>query len=71
VRALRTLALHALGRFADRFGLGAGLSEQIRWRGARDPGHDRGTVLVQAMLMLVGGGESCADIKHLRAQNRL
>ena len=27
-----------------------------------------GKVLVQAMLMLAGGGESCADIEHLRAQ---
>jgi hypothetical protein len=35
------------------------------------PVHDRGKVLVQAMLMLAGGGESCADIEALRAQERL
>ncbi len=29
--------------------------------------HDRGKVLVQAALMLAGGGESCLDIEHLRA----
>jgi hypothetical protein len=28
-------------------------------------------VLVQAMLMLAGGGESCADIEHLRGQETL
>ena len=32
------------------------------------PVHDRGKVLTQAMLMLAGGGEACADIEHLRAQ---
>ena len=30
--------------------------------------HDRGKVLVQAMLMLSGGGEACTDIERLRAQ---
>lgn len=65
------VGLHALGRFADRLGFGARLSEQIGWVGERAPVHDRGTVLVQAMLMLAGGGESCADIEHLRAQDRL
>lgn len=30
--------------------------------------HDRGKVLVHSSLMLAGGGESCADIEHLRAQ---
>jgi hypothetical protein len=35
------------------------------------PLHDRGKVLVQSMLMLAGGGESCADIEHLRAQGDL
>lgn len=33
--------------------------------------HDRGKVLTQAMLMLAGGGEACADIEHLRSQGRL
>ncbi len=65
------VGLHALGAFADRLGLGARLSEQIPWAGERPPVHDRGTVLTQAMLMLAGGGESCADIEHLRAQVRL
>jgi Transposase DDE domain group 1 len=65
------VGLHALGRLADRLGLGARLSEQVGWAGERAPVHDRGTVLVQAMLMLAGGGESCADIEHLRVQARL
>ena len=33
--------------------------------------HDRGKVLVHCSLMLAGGGESCADIEHLRAQGDL
>jgi hypothetical protein len=65
------VGLHALGAFADRLGLGDGLSERIRPAGERLPVHDRGKVLVHAMLMLAGGGESCADIEHLRAQDRL
>ena len=65
------VGLHALGRFADRLGLGSRLSAQIGWAGERAPGHDRGTVLTQTMLMLAGGGESCADIEHLRTQDRL
>ena len=39
--------------------------------GERLPFHDRGKVLVQSMLMLAGGGESCADIEALRAQESL
>ncbi|HLG68424.1 MAG TPA: IS1380 family transposase [Acidimicrobiales bacterium] len=35
------------------------------------PLHDRGKVVLQAMLMLAGGGESCADIEHLRAEAAL
>lgn len=35
------------------------------------PGHDRGKVLVQTALMVAGGGESFADIEHLRAQRDL
>ena len=65
------VGLHALGAFADRLGLGRRLSRQIGWAGERGPVHDRGTVLVQSMLMLAGGGESCADIEHLRSQPRL
>jgi hypothetical protein len=33
--------------------------------------HARGKVLVQAMLMLAGGGEACADIERLRSQPAL
>jgi hypothetical protein len=65
------VGLHALGAFADRLGLGEALSARIPPAGERLPLHDRGKVLVQAMLMLAGGGESCADIEALRAQERL
>jgi hypothetical protein len=37
----------------------------------RAPLHDRGKVLVQTALMLAGGGESCADIEHLRCEEDL
>lgn len=60
------VGLHALGSFADRLGLGDALSARIPWSGAGFPIHDRGKVLVQAALMLAGGGESCLDIEHLR-----
>ena len=65
------VGLHALGCFADRLGLGDALSARIPadWRAA--PVHDRGKVLVHAALMLAGGGESCADIEHLRLQSDL
>jgi hypothetical protein len=62
------VGLHALGAFADRLGLGDSLSARIAITGERLPLHDRGKVLTQAMLMLAGGGEACADIEHLRAQ---
>ena len=65
------VGLHALGAFADRLGLGDALSARIPPRGERLPLHDRGKVLVQAMLMLAGGGEACTDIEHLRAQPAL
>ena len=65
------VGLHALGAFADRLRFGEHLSGQIGWTGERAPVHDRGTVLTQAMLMLAGGGESVADIEHLRTQDRL
>jgi Transposase DDE domain group 1 len=65
------VGLHAFGAFADRLGLGNALSSAIPPRGERMPLHDRGKVLVQSMLMLAGGGESCADIEHLRAQEDL
>ena len=65
------VGLHALGAFADRLGVGDALSARIPPAGERLPLHDRGKVLVQAMLMLAGGGESCADIEALRVQERL
>ena len=65
------VGLHALGVFGDRLGLGVSLSSRIPIAGERLPLHDRGKVLVQAMLMLAGGGEACADIEHLRAQPAL
>jgi len=63
--------LHALGRFADRVGLGASLSAAIPWVGERAPVHDRGVVLTHAMLMLAAGGEACSDIEFLVSQPRL
>jgi hypothetical protein len=69
--AVAHVGLHALGSFADRLGLGDALSARIPPAGERLPVHDRGKVLTQAMLMLAGGGESCADIEALRAQERL
>ena len=65
------VGLHALGCFADRLGLGDSLSAAIPFRGERLPLHDRGKVLVQMALVLAGGGESCLDIEHLRAQEDL
>ena len=65
------VGLHALGAFGDRLGLGHSLSSRIAITGERLPLHDRGKVLVQAMLMLAGGGEACSDIEALRAQERL
>jgi len=65
------VGLHALGALADQLGLGASLSSRIAPRGERQPLHDRGKVLVQMSLVLAGGGESCADIEHLRAQEEL
>ena len=65
------VGLHALGCFADRLGLGDSLSRAIPVTGERRPVHDRGKVVVQAALMLAGGGESCLDIEHLRAQEDL
>ena len=65
------VGLHLLGSFADRLGLGDSLSTAIVPAGERLPLHDRGKVLAQAMLVLAGGGEACADIEHLRAQPEL
>ena len=60
-----------IGTFADQIGLGASLSSCIASTGERAPLHDRGKVLVQMALVLAGGGESCSDIEHLRAQDTL
>jgi hypothetical protein len=65
------VGLHALGALADQLGLGAALSSRIAPRGERAPLHDRGKVLTHLALVLAGGGESCADIEHLRAQEEL
>jgi Transposase DDE domain group 1 len=65
------VGLHLLGSFADRLGVGDSLSKAIVAGGERLPVHDRGKVLTQAMLMLAGGGEACADIEHLRSQPTL
>ena len=69
--AVGHVGLHALGSFADRLGVPETLSAAVPWAGERAPVHDRGKVLVQAMLMLAGGGSSCADIEHLRVEGRL
>jgi hypothetical protein len=65
------VGLHAICRFADRIGLTAAFSAAVPWRGERAPLHDRGTLLVHQMAVLAGGGESCADIEHLRAEPTL
>ncbi|MBW4078613.1 MAG: IS1380 family transposase, partial [Acidobacteria bacterium] len=65
------VGLHALGALADQLGLGSSLSSRISPRGERLPLHDRGKVLVQMALVLAGGGECCADIEHLRAQEEM
>ena len=65
------VGLHALGRFADALGLGARLSARMVPAGERFPLHDRGKVLVHAMLTLAGGGDACSDVEVLRAQPAL
>ena len=65
------VGLHALGAFADRLKLGSLLSSRIIKRGERAPLHDRGKVLTHMALVIAGGGESCADVEHLRLQNDL
>ena len=65
------VGLHALGRFADACGLGAALSAQVWPSGERFPFHDRGKVLVHAMLTLAGRGDACSDVEFLRAQPAL
>jgi hypothetical protein len=65
------VGLHALGSLADALGLGSALTSCIEPQSQRAPRHDRGKVLVQMALVLAGGGESCADVEHLRAQRDL
>jgi len=65
------VGLHALCSFADRLRLGDALSSAIPMRGERTPMHDRGKVLVHQMATLAGGGESCADVEYLRAEEAL
>lgn len=62
------VGLHALGSLADALGLGSALTSCIEPSGQRASHHERGKVLVQMALVLAGGGESCADVEHLRAQ---
>jgi hypothetical protein len=69
--AVGHVGLHALGAFGDRLGLPQALSAAVPWAGERAPVHDRGKVLVHAMLMIAGGGNSCADVEHLRVEDRL
>ena len=65
------VGLHAMGAFADRLGLSHSLSSRVSPRGERRPVHDRGTVLTHMALVIAGGGESCADVEHLRLQSDL
>jgi hypothetical protein len=65
------VGLHCLGRFADRLYVPDLLSARIPVMSERLPVHDRGKVVVQAMLMMAGGGEACSDIERLRAQPAL
>lgn len=59
------VGLWLLGRFADRLGVGDALSGVFDRSGVV---HDRGKVLVHAMLMLAGGGECCTDVEFLRSE---
>ena len=65
------VGLHALGQVADQLSLGALLSSRVVPTGERLPLHERGKVLTQLALVLAGGGDSCADIEHLRIQEEL
>ena len=63
------VGLHALGAYADQVGLGRALSARIAGPSGERPWlHDRGKVLVHAMLTLAGGGDTIADVEYLRAQ---
>ena len=63
--------LWQLGRFADRLGVPRLWSAAFEPPGRGGRRHDRGTMLVQAAVMLAGGGEACTDIEYLRVQPAL
>ena len=63
--------LHALGRFCDVLGLEELLYGAYGPIGEREPVHDRGKALVQALLVFAGGGEACSDIEVLRCEGAL
>ena len=63
--------LHALGAFADGIELGEAISDAIAGTTGRLMAHDRGRVMIHLLLTLAGGGESCADIEHLRVERAL
>ena len=69
--AVGLVGLHALASFGDRLGVAEALSAVIPWTGERAPVHDRGKVLAHAMVMLAGGGNTCADVEALRVEDRL
>jgi hypothetical protein len=65
------VGLHALGSFADNLGLGTAVSDAIVGTTERLPLHDRGKVMTHLLLVLAGGGESCADVEYLRSKRGL
>ena len=60
----------AVRLLADQVGLTAALSAALARRNFV-PTHDRGRVLVDVAMMLIGGGEAIADIDSLRLQQGL
>jgi len=67
-RVVGHVGLHALAAFGDRIGVADDLGTVVPWTGERAPVHDRGKVLTHAMVMLAGGGNSVADVEHLRVE---
>ena len=60
--------LWQMGQFVDKLGVGELWSQAFEPPGRGGRRHDRGRMLVQAALMLTGGGEACTDIEYLRAE---
>ena len=60
--------LWQMGRFVDHLGVGEVWSQAFGPPGRGGRRHDRGRMLVQAALMLTGGGEACTDIEYLRSE---